>query len=203
MAQQTLTIDQMYALARSVGFSVAGATKAAMVGEAESSGRTWITSPNPDGGTNVGIMQLDTRGVGAGHSVQQLQDPTTNMQLAFKDSKDGTDWGHWATWPTAAAKYATQAQAAAAKDSPSFIQQGIAALGAGVAAAASSAQQSSGGGGGLLGLPTEVTGFFTGLEAPIEALQWFVNPTNWARMVAGAVGALLLIAGLITLGMAA
>jgi soluble lytic murein transglycosylase-like protein len=56
--------------------------------------------------------------------------------------------------------------------------------------------------GGLLQLPDQVTGLFTALEKPVQALAWFINPTNWARMLSGGIGVLLLIAGLVTLGLA-
>lgn len=56
--------------------------------------------------------------------------------------------------------------------------------------------------GGILQLPDQITGVFTALEKPVQALAWFLNPTNWARILSGGVGVLLLIAGLIALGMA-
>jgi hypothetical protein len=57
--------------------------------------------------------------------------------------------------------------------------------------------------GQVLGLPSQVTGLLTSLEAPVQALMWIINPANVARLVAGIFGFLLLGAGLITLGMAA
>jgi hypothetical protein len=63
----------------------------------ESSGSATVTSRNPDGGTNVGLWQLDTRGVGAGHSVSQLQNPLTNARLTVKATNDGQNWSQWAT----------------------------------------------------------------------------------------------------------
>lgn len=63
----------------------------------ESGGRVAVTSANPDGGTNVGLWQLDTRGKGAGHSVASLQNPLTNARLAVQGSSNGQDWSAWAT----------------------------------------------------------------------------------------------------------
>jgi len=63
----------------------------------ESSGESWVTSSNPDGGINVGLWQLDTKGVGAGHTVAQLQNPDTNARLTIMGSRNGTDWSEWAT----------------------------------------------------------------------------------------------------------
>jgi hypothetical protein len=80
------------------GGSPATANVAAAVAQAESSGRTEITSPNPDGGINVGLWQLDTRGVGAGYAVAQLQDPTTNARVTVFGSANGTNWSAWETY---------------------------------------------------------------------------------------------------------
>jgi len=66
----------------------------------ESGGRVGVTSRNPDGGTNVGLYQLDTPGgKGAGYSVAQLQNPATNTRVAIRASANGTDWSAWATAP--------------------------------------------------------------------------------------------------------
>lgn len=56
--------------------------------------------------------------------------------------------------------------------------------------------------GQLLQLPDQVTNFFTALEKPVQGLAWFINPTNWARILAGGLGAVLLIAGLVAIGLA-
>jgi len=84
------------------GGQPAAANVAAAVALAESSGRAAVTSPNPDGGVNVGLWQLDTRGKGAGHSVAQLQDPATNARLTVLGSANGTDWSAWATFASGA-----------------------------------------------------------------------------------------------------
>jgi hypothetical protein len=87
------------------GGSKMTAPLAAAIAEAESSGRSDATSSNPDGGTNVGLWQLDTPGgVGAGHSVSALQDPNLNAQVAVRGSSNGTNWGDWETYVTGAYK---------------------------------------------------------------------------------------------------
>jgi hypothetical protein len=92
----TLTKDEIKLLWTQNGGSPGTAAVAAAVAMAESSGRTGVTSPNPvDGGTNVGLWQLDTRGVGAGHTVAQLQDATTNARITIMGSANGTNWSHW------------------------------------------------------------------------------------------------------------
>lgn len=68
---------------------------AAAIAMAESGGNAEITSSNPDGGTNVGIFQLDTRGVGSGYSVAQLQNANLNTQITVRATDDGTNWTEW------------------------------------------------------------------------------------------------------------
>jgi hypothetical protein len=63
----------------------------------ESSGNAAVTSSNPDGGVNVGLWQLDTRGKGAGYTVAQLQDPATNARVTIMRTNNGRDWSAWAT----------------------------------------------------------------------------------------------------------
>jgi Lysozyme like domain len=82
----------------SAGGSSSTANIAAAIAQAESSGRPAVTSPNPDGGTNVGLWQLDTRGVGAGYTVAQLSDPLTNARITVMGSLNGTNWRYWSTY---------------------------------------------------------------------------------------------------------
>ena len=98
----TQTHTQLEALWTANGGSAATANVAAAIAQAESSGDAKATSPNPDGGTNVGLWQLDTKGKGAGFTVAQLQDPNTNAHVAIMGSANGTDWSAWATWATGA-----------------------------------------------------------------------------------------------------
>jgi hypothetical protein len=79
------------------GGNPAAANNAACHAIQESTGRSWVTSSNPDGGTNVGLWQLDTKGKGAGYSVAQLQNPDTNARVAIFGSNNGSDWSAWAT----------------------------------------------------------------------------------------------------------
>lgn len=95
---QTFTYAQLMGLWIRNGGSRAKAPVAAAIAEAESSGRDWVTSGNPDGGQNVGLWQLDTNGKGSGFSVQQLQDPATNARVAVQGSNDGNDWSAWETY---------------------------------------------------------------------------------------------------------
>jgi hypothetical protein len=78
---------------------------AAQVAMAESSGSSTVTSSNPDGGTNVGIFQLDTKGVGSGYTVKELQDPNLNTQLAIMATHGGIDWSEWGDPVTAVIGY--------------------------------------------------------------------------------------------------
>jgi hypothetical protein len=70
---------------------------AAGVANAESSYDPNSTSANPDGGTNVGLYQLDTPGgVGAGHTIEELKDPVLNTRITIMATRNGTDWADWA-----------------------------------------------------------------------------------------------------------
>lgn len=91
------THSGLMTLWQSAGGSASTANNAACHAIQESGGDASITSPNPDGGTNVGLWQLDTKGVGAGFTVSQLQNPQTNAMIAVRGSKNGTDWSEWAT----------------------------------------------------------------------------------------------------------
>jgi hypothetical protein len=96
------TVSGAYGLAdlQSLWISQGGsgqtAFEAANVAMAESTGRPAVTSPNPDGGTNVGLWQLDTNGVGAGYTIEQLQDPGTNARITVMHTANGTNWSQWA-----------------------------------------------------------------------------------------------------------
>jgi hypothetical protein len=210
MAGQTLSIAQMYALARKAGLDPARATVAAAVGMAESGGRTAVTSANPDGGVNVGVWQLDTKGKGAGHSVAELSDPTTNATVMAKGTSGGTDWSAWQTYTQGTYhQYLGQAQTAASSESSGGsgwlgdVLHGVENIGkdildpfnliGGIGGALSS----------LIGLPSQVTDFLSALEAPIKALMWLVNPSNWVRIIAGFFGVLLAGFGLYALAKAA
>lgn len=209
----TLSVTQMYALARGAGLPAADAVIAAAIGMAESSGRATATSPNPDGGMNVGVWQLDTQGVGDGYTVAQLQDPATNAKVMAKGSDKGTNWGPWATYGSGAyTAYLTQAKAAQTAESKggsSWLGDALDAIGNTVRAEfgfggpVANAAQKATSAGNLLSLPSQVTDFLTALEEPVKAAVWLVNPSNWARIMAGVFGFLLLAAGLVTIGMSA
>lgn len=93
----TWTHAGLVKLWQQVGGSAATANNAACHAIQESSGNASVTSPNPDGGTNVGLWQLDTKGKGAGYTVAQLQNPQINARVAVQGSRNGTDWSAWAT----------------------------------------------------------------------------------------------------------
>lgn len=79
------------------GGSPGTANNAACHAIQESSGNPKVTSNNPDGGINVGLWQLDTKGVGSGHSVAELQDPNTNARITIQATGNGQNWAEWAT----------------------------------------------------------------------------------------------------------
>ncbi|HEY1706425.1 MAG TPA: hypothetical protein VGG75_42675 [Trebonia sp.] len=102
---QVLTASQIQQLWTQCGGASDTAAFASKVAMAESGGRTAVTSTNPDGGTNVGLYQLDTKGVGAGYSVAQLSDPTTNTRITIMATNGGTDWQEWGDPVTEAVGY--------------------------------------------------------------------------------------------------
>jgi len=91
------TNTQLQQLWISVGGNPAKAALAACIADHESSGNPQAESANPDGGSNVGLWQLDTKGVGAGLSVAQLKNPLVNARRTVQGSRNGTDWSQWAT----------------------------------------------------------------------------------------------------------
>ena len=88
--------SQLQTIWKLAGGSPAEAVFAAGVAMAESGGRPKVTSRNPDGGTNVGLWQLDTKGEGAGHTVAELQNPATNAKITVAKTSNGRDWSAWA-----------------------------------------------------------------------------------------------------------
>jgi hypothetical protein len=207
MAGQTLSIAQIYALARKAGLEPARAVVAAAVGMAESSGRTAVTSANPDGGTNVGVWQLDTKGVGAGHTVAELSDPTVNAAVMAKATSGGQDWSAWQTYTQGTyTTYLGQAQTAAASESSGGsgwlgdVLHGVENIGEDIL---DPFNLIGGAVSQLIGLPSQITDFLSALEAPVKALMWLINPTNWVRIIAGFFGVLLAGFGLYALAKAA
>jgi len=90
------SLTDLETLWTSQGGSGQTAFAAANVAIAESGGNPSITSANSDGGTNVGLWQLDTNGVGAGYTVAQLSDPATNCRITVMHTANGTSWAQWA-----------------------------------------------------------------------------------------------------------
>jgi len=88
---------QVRALWISLGGPSGSAQNAACHAMQESSGNASVESSNPDGGTNVGLFQLDTKGVGSGHTVAQLKNPVLNTQVTIKATDGGRNWSAWAT----------------------------------------------------------------------------------------------------------
>jgi Lysozyme like domain len=88
---------QLQSIWKLAGGASGKAAVAACIAQHESSGNAKVTSSNPDGGINVGLWQLDTKGKGAGYTVAQLQNPLTNAKVAIKGSSNGTDWSAWST----------------------------------------------------------------------------------------------------------
>ncbi|HEY2089899.1 MAG TPA: hypothetical protein VGH54_28245 [Mycobacterium sp.] len=201
-------MTQLYALARRAGLPPDKAVKAAAVAMAESGGRTWVTSPNPDGGTNVGPWQLDTPGGGgSGYTVAQLQNPYTNAEAMAKASGNGTDWSSWQTAAEGSdQQYIPAALTASTKESGgggSWIDGVLHSIEAPFKAAGDAAGKAASTGGGLFNMPSQITDFFDTADQFVQAMAWVLNPANWVRLLSGAAGGVLLIAGLVYLAKAA
>jgi Lysozyme like domain len=95
----TYSNAQLQQLWVQAGGSQATAAVAACIAEHESSGNPGSTSSNPDGGTNVGLWQLDTRGVGSGYSEIELSNAMNNARITVLATKNGVDWSDWSTAP--------------------------------------------------------------------------------------------------------
>jgi len=93
----TYTHAQLVTLWTQAGGSAATANNAACHGIQESGGNPQATSPNPDGGINVGLWQLDTKGKGAGYTVEELQNAMNNARITVFATANGTNWSAWAT----------------------------------------------------------------------------------------------------------
>jgi hypothetical protein len=93
----TFTHAQLMTLWTANGGNPGAAQNAACHAIQESSGQSWVTSANPDGGTNTGLWQLDTKGKGAGYSIAQLQNPDLNARVAIFGSNNGSNWSAWST----------------------------------------------------------------------------------------------------------
>ena len=170
---------------------------------AESSLEAGVTSPNPDGGTNVGLWQLDTKGVGAGHTVAELQNPNTNARLTVQGSHDGADWGPWPDdWPKFIGQSTSDVQNFTSQGHQhpggwdSWIKHVLGTLGKDVGKVGR-------GVGNVFTWPGEITGFFSEAERFVQAVMWITNPENWVRILAGVAGAILGVLGLFALAKAA
>lgn len=170
-----LSPSQVYMYVRAAGWTGQDAIEAVAVALAESTGDAGATSKNPDGGTNVGLFQLDTPGgKGAGYSVAQLQDPGLNARVAHAGwAADGNTFTkHWATATNgAAAKQQVTAANAVTNAQPGSTGAAGATL-SGVSSALKLTEQTAG------------------------ALQWLTVPANWARIALVVVGTGLALAGL-------
>jgi hypothetical protein len=214
VAAQTFSMTQLVALWIKAGGPLSTAPAAVARAWSESTGRAAVTSANPDGGTNVGLWQLDTRGVGAGHSVADLQQPLTNAQITVRATRGGRDWSEWADNWTADIGQATAAAQSFTDQASGHpggvsgladgILHGIEGAATGVAHGVEGAAGDVGSAvGGVIGLPAQVTGFFSAAERFVHAAMWILDPVNWVRILAGAAAAVLLILGLGALARAA
>jgi hypothetical protein len=185
-----ISVGGLYLPVWSAGWVGKDAQMAVAVILAESGGDPDVTSANPDGGTNVGLFQLDTpHGEGSGYSVAQLKNPQTNAVVAhaawLRDGKTFTK--HWATANNGAAA-AKLAQASSGKLSATDFYdtvspQATANLVAGIPSGPGVDPNKAAGAAGVLGQLATLISFIT-------------TPASWGRVALVLVGGALAIAGL-------
>jgi Lysozyme like domain len=175
--------------------------------KSESGGDFSVTSSNPDGGTNVGLYQLDTKGVGSGYSIQQLSDPYTNTKITVAATNGGTDWREWAdNWD----QFIAEADAAlssfriaAGQNLGNYAKSVLKGLAGGSGAGAPpspSTAEDQGGGGGWLSFLTDP---LSAASDMLKIVEFLINPLSWLRILAGFAGFLFLGAGLYMMAKAA
>lgn len=198
------SFNALVLLANVAGWSGLDAKAAACVALAESSGNPSAVSANPDGGQNVGLMQLDTPGgVGAGYTVSQLKNPATNMAVAYQGWKrDGNSFKEWATASNGAA--AAQWE----KNVVGPYTSGLVGPGRDTAAAqvpdpftGGSKETTSGGTGGAINSALGTAGSAVSATASLAGqastvLEWLTTPAKLGRLMLVVVGLALAVAGL-------
>jgi lysozyme-like protein len=178
------TFSQLEGIWIQAGGSAATAAVAAAVALAESSGNKDVTSHNPDGGTNVGLWQLDTPGgKGAGYSVAQLQDPIINAKAAIAGSNNGQNWSAWETYVTGAYRRFLSNAA------PSNVPE----LGSAASSTPTTSSGSSGGIGDIFSWLTSIPNTFKDVFTLFHNL---ISPSFWLRVGAFFTGAALLVVGI-------
>lgn len=185
----TLTYAQLEGLWIANGGNKAVAPLAAAIAEAESSGITDATSPNPDGGTNVGLWQLDTKGKGAGYSAAQLKDPATNAAVTVQGSSNGTDWSAWETYVSGAYKRFMSASTTPDPNVPTATSATLAA----------SQQQASAGADCALSLGGQHIGILFG-HGPTLPSACLIRKTEVRALMGGLImlaGALMMLPGIV------
>jgi hypothetical protein len=171
----------------------------------ESSGNPAATSANPDGGRNIGLYQLDTKGVGAGYTEAQLANPYTNTRITVAATNGGTDWKEWAdNWQDFIAQADQDLNSfrqSAGQNLGSYVKSIVKGIGGSVPAAPSPSNAATqSGSGGWLSFLTDPISAATDM---LKIVEFLINPLSWLRIVAGFAGFLFLGAGLFMMAKAA
>lgn len=200
----TLTPSEVIGLWIVEGGTISTAPVALARAYSESSLNDTVTSTNPDGGTNVGVYQLDTRGVGAGYTEAQLSNPATNTRITVDATKGGQDWSDWADNYQ---EFLTKAQAdvsafeSAAKGNISGYakSQSTSLGGASGDTTSSSASNSSGGSASLTSLVSSVSSAVDDFNSISTVFTYLSSPSHWFRIGALFFGTVLLAVAIFTL----
>lgn len=154
--------------------------EAVAVALAESSGRTDAVSANPDGGQNIGLWQLDTKGGGKGVPVDMLKDPFINAQYAHK------------MWLADGKTFKVHWQSANDGSAQRYLSTASKAAGAGKTFGSLTGPEAT--------VNTLAGGDKNSLFGQIgTVLQDLSTPAFWGRVALGVVGAALVIAGFVAL----
>jgi Lysozyme like domain len=203
---EVLTDAQIIALWIYEGGSISSAKQALARALSESSGNTAATSGNPNGGTNVGLYQLDTTGVGSGYSISQLEDPYTNTQITVKATNNGANWSEWAdNWQdfisqADSAVSTFQNSAGGSSSLSSYAKSVLKGIGGANAESQSGNSNTGSGSGGWLSFLTDPVSAATDM---LKIVEFLINPLSWLRIMAGFAGFVFLGAGLFMMAKAA
>jgi hypothetical protein len=200
----TLTPTEVIALWITQGGSIGTAPMALARAYSESSLGDTETSSNPDGGTNVGLYQLDTRGVGSGYTEAQLENPVTNTRITVDATQGGKDWSDWADnyqeFLTQASSEVSAFESAAKGNVSAYAKSQASSLGgASGDTTSSTASNSSNSSASLTSIVSSVSAAATDFGDIATVFSWLSSPSHWFRIGALFFGVVLLAVAIFTL----
>lgn len=188
------------------GGSISSAQMALARALSESTGNPDAQSPNPDGGTNVGLYQLDTPGgVGAGYTTAQLQNPVTNTRITVDATSNGSNWSDWqdnyqafmGTAGSAVSAFKTAGGSDLESYAKTVANQVSTTVGSGVGGDTSGtgATPAPSDSSTLSSITSSISGIATDFDNMVKVFVWLSNPSHWVRIGAFFTGTVLLVIG--------